>query len=116
LDGHSTDANGNIICTDGGRPCLDQWILDNIPTEVTYTGNNNIDYTFYINEGSGKVTDSDGYTVCSSGGQACLDDFVASQIYTIFTYTSGGVEYTYKIYGDGRVTDSHGNVICEEGG
>mmetsp|Transcript_44351 Transcript_44351/g.32374 ORF Transcript_44351/g.32374 Transcript_44351/m.32374 type:complete len:563 (+) Transcript_44351:1798-3486(+) len=115
-NGKGTFANGTVVCATGGQPCIDDWLRNNLPYEVSA----NVDgttHTFDVYEGTGKVVDqSNGKVICETGGEPCLEEYLASITPQNYEIKTGALTYNLKVYPDGRVTDANGKVLCATGG
>lgn len=73
-NGKVTKDDGELICETGGKPCLDEWIANNLPRKV----DRELEGTplSFLVYGSGKVTDMEGNVICETGGEPCLDEWL----------------------------------------
>ena len=99
-----------VICTTGGKTCLDTWLAANSPASANLVINGvTTQYWIFKN---GTVVDGKTNAVLSqTGGEAWLREYAKSITYSTFTYKSK----SYRLYPDKRVTDTNDNLICKDG-
>mmetsp|Transcript_19294 Transcript_19294/g.13954 ORF Transcript_19294/g.13954 Transcript_19294/m.13954 type:complete len:237 (-) Transcript_19294:42-752(-) len=108
-------STGNEICgVGGGEACLNDYLNSLLPViRRTVYDINGIEYTFYIDEGSGLVWDTANNIICNTGGQTCLENYV--NMLTFSMDTVNGVKY--RVYSNGTVTNERATeTLCTTGG